>query len=265
MTDTIWTLAPDEAPERIEANMRSLWAFAGHGPDRTYHDDGHLTWVSSGSYAWPNLIFQPRLTGVDLDPYLAEVCGRIRAGQMPRLWVRGHDEGPPGLYERLVEHGFREVGRRPTLALDLTGFRAELEPLPGLAVAPVGSPADLDAWLSIVSGSFVGGRDMGRAVFAEHLLPSPRCRLYLARLGGEAVGTALMWCDAGVAGLHLVGVPESWRRRGIAARVTAHALREGAALGYKVATLKASPLGENIYRRLGFQDYSRLILYSLAP
>jgi predicted acetyltransferase len=61
-----------------------------------------------------------------------------------------------------------------------------------------------------------------------------------------------------------VGVPESHRRRGIATRVTHQVLRESRALGYKAAILKSSPLGEGVYRSLGFQQVSRLIIYKWA-
>lgn len=267
MNDMVWDLSSDQdASERIEANMRELWEFAGHGPDRTFHDDGCLAWVNCGPFAWPNLCFHPRLNGVPLDPYLTGLCERIRAGQCPRVWIRGHDDGPPGLYERLQAFGFQEIGRRPTMLFDLASPRLEqeLQPIPGLEVRPLVSPAGLDEWLGIVSAAFFGGRDMGKALFAEHLLPSHRIRLFLARLDGQAVGTALLSLHAGVAGLHLVGVPESHRRRGIATRVTLHALRESRVLGYKAAILKSSPLGEGVYRSLGFQQVSRLIIYRWA-
>lgn len=265
MNDAVWNPAPGEdASERIEANMRGLWEFAGRGPGCTCDDDGRLTCVSSGPFAWPNLCFHPRLSGVPLDPYLAGLCDRIRVGRCPRAWVRGHEEGPSGLYERLQAFGFREVARRPTMRFDLASPRLERElpPVGGLEVRHLVSAAGLEEWLGIVAGAFFGGRVLGRALFAEHLLPSPLIRLYLARLNGQAVGTALLSLHAGVAGLHLVGVPESHRRRGIAMRVTLHVLREARALGYRVATLKASPLGEGIYVALGFQHVSRLIIYN---
>ena len=267
MNDAVWDPSSGkDANERIEANMRELWEFAGHGPGRTFRDDGHLACVSSGPFAWPNLCFHPRLSGVPLDHYLAALCDRIRAGRCPRVWVRGHADGPPGLYERLQAVGFREVGRRPTMLFDLASPRLEREPppVPGLEVRHLVGTAGLDEWLGIVSAAFFGGRAMGKALFAEHLLPSPLIRLYLARLDGRAVGTALLSMHAGVAGLHLVGVPESHRRRGIATRVTLHALREARARGYKAATLKASPLGEGVYGSLGFQPISRLIIYRWA-
>jgi hypothetical protein len=243
--------------------MWGLWEFAGHGPGCTFHDDGHVACVSSGPFAWPNLLFHPRLNGVALESYLSTLFERLRAQACRQTWVRGCDDAPPHLYEQLQEYGFREAGQRPTMVFDLASplLDAEPAPVPGLEISHLVSSAGLDEWLAIVSASFFGGRGLGRDLFALHLLPSSRIRLFLARIDGQAVGTALLFLHAGVAGLHLVGVPESYRRRGIATRITRHALRESRALGYKAAILKASPLGEGIYRGLGFQYVARLTLY----
>ena len=261
MSDAIWMFDPRSAIEHIEGNLFGFWTFCGQHKDRVLFDDGHVTWVSSRPYAMPNLIFNLRLDGVDLDRYLSGVVESIRQERCPRVWIRASSDGPPGLYERLAALGFVEIARRPTMAIDLQRLRRPADPLAGLALAPLGGDGELDEWMSIASACFMGGRDMGRDLFARHLLPSPNVRIYLARLDGVAVGTALLFFHGGVAGLHLVGVRESHRRRGIAARLTVHALDDASRLGYRAAVLKASNLGENIYRRLGFQDFSRLILY----
>ena len=119
MQDGIWAFEPATAIEHIEGNLYGFWRFCGACEDRVLFTDGRLTWVSSHPYAMPNLIFNPRLHGVDLDEYLPGLVTRIRQGNCPKIWVRGHDDGPPGLYERLAGLGFVEVARRPTMAINL--------------------------------------------------------------------------------------------------------------------------------------------------
>jgi len=46
--------------------------------------------------------------------------------------------------------------------------------------------------------------------------------------------------------------------------VTAAALDEAAARGFRLAVLGSSEMGYPVYRRLGFQDVSRLRSYALA-
>ena len=58
----------------------------------------------------------------------------------------------------------------------------------------------------------------------------------------------------------LATVPEV-RRQGIGAAVGLAALRDARTMGYRIAVLGASPMGECLYRRLGFQEYCRMNNY----
>jgi len=252
----------DQAAVHIEANLQGLWTLVGQYPDRRFFDDGHLTWVTSYPLSWPNLIYNPRLSGLDPDTYLLPLVEKIRRREAPATWVFGRVPCPPEFLARLPVYGFTPLLTRATLALDLATLNDPDLHVPGLTIRRITKPDDLSRWLPIASAAFMEGRDMGRDVFREHLLPSPALRFYLAELAGQAVGTAALFLHNGVAGLHLVGVLERFRRRGIATQVTVHALREARTLGYSMAVLKASSLGENIYRRLGFMDSFRLSLYT---
>jgi predicted acetyltransferase len=55
-------------------------------------------------------------------------------------------------------------------------------------------------------------------------------------------------------------LPEA-RGQGIGAAITLAPLLEARRLGYRISILQASHLGYKVYRRLGFQDYSKLNIY----
>jgi GNAT superfamily N-acetyltransferase len=58
----------------------------------------------------------------------------------------------------------------------------------------------------------------------------------------------------GVAGVYDVGVSSSFRRRGIGTAITTAACTFARSLGYKTAMLNATPMGERVYERIGFQS-----------
>ncbi|WUD77818.1 GNAT family N-acetyltransferase [Streptomyces sp. NBC_00510] len=84
-----------------------------------------------------------------------------------------------------------------------------------------------------------------------------------AVLDGRIVGTTVVITAHGHAGIFLVHVAGSHRRRGIGGALTAAALRVGRDRGMHSAALAASPAGEPLYRRFGFTTVSAYRLFTL--
>lgn len=87
-------------------------------------------------------------------------------------------------------------------------------------------------------------------------LAGPAVRAVLGWVGSEAVAGAILYCLHGVAGIGWVGTLPSASRRGYGASVTWRAVAAGLERGMRFASLQASPLGEPVYRRLGFRTVS---------
>jgi GNAT superfamily N-acetyltransferase len=67
-------------------------------------------------------------------------------------------------------------------------------------------------------------------------------------------GHVAVYAWRGVAGLYDMGVEEAYRRRGIGRALTLAACRRARELGCTHATLNATPLGEPVYRGVGFES-----------
>ncbi|HEX4207488.1 MAG TPA: GNAT family N-acetyltransferase, partial [Ktedonobacteraceae bacterium] len=61
----------------------------------------------------------------------------------------------------------------------------------------------------------------------------------------------------------VVTLPQA-RRQGIGAAMTLVVLREARAQEYRISVLTASPMGINIYRRIGFQEYGTFSVYCVT-
>jgi ribosomal protein S18 acetylase RimI-like enzyme len=79
------------------------------------------------------------------------------------------------------------------------------------------------------------------------------------------VATTTLFLMDGVAGIYNVATLPEARGRGIGAVMTVHALRRAQALGARAAIQLASPMGERIYRRLGFVERCRVGWYLWLP
>jgi ribosomal protein S18 acetylase RimI-like enzyme len=84
---------------------------------------------------------------------------------------------------------------------------------------------------------------------------------YVGYLDHEPVATAAMFYGKRSAGLYHVATLPAARGGGIGSAMTYAALKEGLAQGFRLAVLIATPMGFNIYRKLGFETYSTLDLF----
>ncbi|MBO9729338.1 MAG: GNAT family N-acetyltransferase [Chitinophaga sp.] len=113
----------------------------------------------------------------------------------------------------------------------------------------VRSHEQADAWAAIYPQSF------GYQISGEILKKTYQdIRFYLAYLGDQLVGTAILHCVDGIAGIHGVGVIPEMRKKGFANEIMEHVLNESIELNAAYATLQASKMGIGIYLKMGFAD-----------
>lgn len=112
------------------------------------------------------------------------------------------------------------------------------------------------------SPDFEAIRRIRRVVFVEEQYVSPanefddtdRVALHLlAWRGGEAVGTARLYGEAGVGRIGRVAVLASQRGRGVGEALMVRALEEAELGGYNEIVLHAQIRVQGFYERLGFQ------------
>jgi hypothetical protein len=100
---------------------------------------------------------------------------------------------------------------------------------------------------------------------AAALLNDPAAHLLVARRDGVAVATAMTFESDGVASVQWVGTVPSARGSGLGALVTTHVTNAAFERGATSCTLQASPMGEPIYRALGYEAIYRYSEYVRWP
>ena len=97
--------------------------------------------------------------------------------------------------------------------------------------------------------------------YAPGIAAFPGIACYVARAAGRAVSTAIGFTFGDLVCVYAVATPAEYRGRGYGAAVTARAVLDGFANGAELALLAASPMGERVYRRLGFREVLRYVLF----
>ena len=175
-------------------------------------------------------------------------CGvQLRAG-------RRHDE----VDAELARLGFTSRTPMPgmTLAADeLADFGVD-----GLTIHRAGDEAALAEAAHVAATGFAAPVAALKPLYAAAALSLDGYAVYLGRVAGKAVTTAMGYRLGREVAIFSVATPPEHRRRGYGAAISAHAARMGFEQGADLAWLQTSELGEPVYRRLGFQH---VVMHSL--
>lgn len=261
------TVRDAELAEAVRADLVAMVSILHEPPVGEVHRDADTTWFRTGlASAYSNGILQADLPRDDLDAAIERRLAPFRSSELPIMWWRfvPPEDPDPGIESALRRHGLVLDSDRPGFGLELAGLHAAEAP-EGAVIERVREPEAFDAWVEVVGRAFDDPR------FAEAPSVATNRRLgfgddapfrhLLCRIGQEPIGAATLSLGAGVAGLANIATIPSWRRKGIGAAVAAAALLEARALGIRVAALSADPLGEGLYRKLGFREVSRHLTF----
>ncbi|HEY2429692.1 MAG TPA: GNAT family N-acetyltransferase, partial [Acidimicrobiales bacterium] len=139
-----------------------------------------------------------------------------------------------------------------------------------LADVPVGEGVEL-RWASDEAGinDFIAVNSdaystygMPREVVAETIVDPrrvlvPHIHTVVAYVEGAPVAAAQTVLSHGIAGVYWVGTVEAARGRGLGEAVTRAVTNRAFDLGARINTLQASPMGEPIYTRMGYETIFR--------
>ena len=245
---------------RLHANVMAVSGLHGEAPagivDRR---DGELLYSASPGHPFLNGAFRvPAATGADV---FVERGRRFFAGRGGGFLLYVHpDDGALG---RAAESagGVEVVARYPEMLC-----RAPLPALPG-ELQTVRSPQDAAAYWRVCDEAYPSlGVPPGTftAALAPEMLLRDDVEACLALAGGEPVACASIWMAAGVGMVGWVGSLPSARGTGLAAAATVWATNRAFALGGEAAALQASPMGEPLYERLGYEHAYAYRVLSVA-
>lgn len=221
-------------------NLTALWTAMGAKPLPEHAGIADIIACDR----WPNRYWFPRGTALPAAHTLKALLQQLPARAQVPVFTDN-----PDLTQGLRDSGYDVFLEQQAMHLEL----ARWQPAPASATLPlhrVQSAAEVANWTEVCSAAF--GYHIDIAVI-EQLARHPDASLWQASLDGETVATALLFRTGVVTGIHLVGVPEAFRGRGIARSLMQAVLNHCRASGAHYATLQASRMGEGLYWQLGFE------------
>jgi GNAT superfamily N-acetyltransferase len=168
------------------------------------------------------------------------------------VWAPAHDAEAIGILERA---GHKFDARPAAMTLELVD-------LPDIDSRDLDWDADADpADVGRVNDVSYGWEGPSFSAAIGSAAVEPPARLYQARVDGE-VACVLQTIDCeGDCGVYFVATLPQYRGQALARRLMLAALAEARERGCETSTLQASPMGEPVYERLGYQTPCRLHMY----
>jgi GNAT superfamily N-acetyltransferase len=239
----------------VHRNLMDVTRWGAEGSRATVEEsDGELLIASPASLQFLNaLMREARDGGAD------ELLERARQFffERGRGFVVYTWPGDPELERATLATGmFPVLERYPEMVC-----RSPLEPLAG-ELRAVGDEEDAAAYWRVCDEAYpsIGfPRGMFSQIFApDLLLDGDRVWACIAREDGRPVACASLWLTSGggstVGFVGWVAALPDTRGRGLAAACTVAATNRAFELGAQLASLQASPMGEALYRRLGYEE-----------
>jgi GNAT superfamily N-acetyltransferase len=235
-----------------ENNLHGLYRFLARKGGKELVVEKDISWVIAKP-SWPNFLFELQFESHGIESRLDQIIARIEEYAAPPVIKLGPNAKPSDLESHLERKGFEHFLSHPGMAADLMKLRIDFARPDGLSIEVVDNSESLGKWVDLAQGFEVS--------LYERLLSDPSIKLYLGLLNGQPVAKSLLFLSAGVAGIYVVSVLPEHRKVGIGTAMTLAPLLDARKLGFRIAILQASPLGEPIYRKMGFEEFFKLKYY----
>jgi GNAT superfamily N-acetyltransferase len=257
-----------EILDRADANLLEYnrdcarWTRGG-----VVHEEAGLAFFAAGHR------FPVGLSGVmrtDPEVPAEEVLARTREWFAPRghgytFFVRAHRDGD--LAERLEAEGVGSMSQSPGMVLEKR--LPDVPPAAGVTIDRVSGVQDAREFADVCGAAYATmgmPPKIAARQFDDHrFFDQPHVAAFVARLGNQAVAAAMVLVSHGVAGVYWVGTTPEARGRGLAEACTRVAGNAGLDQGALLVALQASAMGEPIYRRMGYREFTRYPWYVEMP
>ena len=128
-------------------------------------------------------------------------------------------------------------------------------------IRPVADAALLADVAVVAADAFGAPLEVAGMLAPASMLDDEHCSWFLGYVDGDPAACGQLLRTADVAGVYTIAVREQFRRRGLGAAISRAVLAAGRDVGCTIGVLQASPMGEPVYDRMGFETVTPYHLF----
>jgi hypothetical protein len=213
----------------------------------------------AGTQDFPMLNGAMREGTGDAGAFVARACEFF--AERERGWMAYVHPADTDLKAAVRDAGLARLMDYPEMACSVPP--AETDPPAGVELRAVGDPESSRQYWSVCERAY---RSLGFPAgvfdaFPAELLLRDEVGAWVAWVDGEPAATAMVAMSGTVGMVCWVATVDELRGRGLAGLCTARATNAAFERGAELASLQASPMGESLYRALGYEELYRYGLY----
>ena len=232
-----------------------------------FDEDGLLLWA--GAHDLPVIVNGVMRTDSRVPP--ADLLATARRFFAPRdrgftVITRGAVDADLG--PACEAAGLVQMGDMPGLVLDRR--IPDASPPSGVVLRMVETDADAAAFAAVNGAAYATygmPPETATAIFARlDVLRAPHIVSVVGFAGAEPASAAMVVLTHGIGGIYWVGTTPAARGKGLAELCTRTVSNVAFDMGARAVVLQASPMGDPIYRRMGYREVTRYPYWvHLAP
>lgn len=199
----------------------------------------------------------------NVDAKIDEMLDFYRSHHTSFIWTTGPSTSPGNLAAMLEAREFVQLATTTGMAADLHTLNEQIQVNAELVITEA---ADLDALkilCAVEKQGFGSSEERAQRYYETYANAGFGAAMpwhhYVGWLYDIPVASASLLYHEGVAGIYGISTIPAARRKGVAATLTLHTLREARKAGYRVAILSPTDMSEALYRRIGFQSFCTLL------
>jgi GNAT superfamily N-acetyltransferase len=214
---------------------------------------GYFQWAKNPFDGWFSRIFQIHIPKTDIKAGIDLLRSEIESGNAPPTLLLTEDKHVEGPADALQSNGFTVFYEQTGMHLKLSELNGETNPL--YEIRRLHGPDEFNEWNKAIEQIFK--KPKNHFLYSK-LLTNDNFAFFACFEGRRVVATTMLYMKERIAGVHFVGTVKDYRKKGIGTLITKIAFQFAKAKGSTVGVLQSSPMGKEMYQKIGFQEYSRI-------
>jgi len=244
----------------------SMYKSFGNNPRTQYKTTTDFTILDSDiKIGMFNRIMYSNLQPENTEQKINEIIKYFDSRKLPFNWQVDPDDKPDNLSSKLEEAGLKR-SETPGMVVKLEDLVEPSMP-DDFRWKKVESQDELSKWGYLMSKAYgmpeFGWDFLAGSIVDLGVVDDFPC--YTGYYKDKPVATSAILYSEGVAGLYCVSTLPEMRGKRIGSIISYVPFLDAIERGYKIGILHSSPMGYNVYRRLGFEEICKLVRYQWNP